>query len=207
MLPDDYENAVGDQTPDQSLRKKLNGMFSRYNYVGVSNPLKKDFMWAVALEQNEVLGMNQAEGMNEERMSQAGSGTFLPLDGATRSQQKITRISIESGKKKMITGEAAYVIVPRIYSAYIREQFGTTKTALAKLRNPTVQAQILKEIITGPVIDNIGQAVETYVNKEMEKIEGFSDVQTKPTGFNDPAVLAKARATREANKARQTQQS
>lgn len=207
MFPDDYENAVGDQTPDQSLRKKLNGMFSRYNYVGVTNPLKKQFMWAVALEQNEVMGMAQADGMNEERMASSKSGTFLPGDSPTRNQQKITRITIESGQKKMITGEAAYVIVPRIYSAYIREKFGTTKTALAKLRNPTVQAQILKEIVTGPIIDNIGQAVETYVNNEMKRIEGFSDVQTKPTGFNDPAVLAKAKATREANKARQTQQS
>lgn len=209
MLPEDYENAmVGDnQAPDQSLRKKLNGMFSRYNYVGVKNPLKKPFLWAVALEQNEVLGMSPADTMNEERMAQSKGGSFLPGDSVTRGQQKITRISLEPGEKKMITGEAAYVIVPRIFSALVRERYGTTKSALAKLRNPSIQAVLVKEIVTGPVIDNIGQAVQTFVNKEMEKQidSGFSDVQTKPSGFSDPAVLAKAKATREANKAAKAQ--
>lgn len=203
MLPDDYESAMSEQSqaPDQSLRKKLNGMFTRYNYVGVKNPLKKPFVWAVALEQNEVLGMSPADPMNEEQMAQKAGGTFLPGDSVTRNQQRITRVTLQPGEKKMITGEAAYVIVHRLFTALVREKYGTSKSGLAKLRNPSIQGELLKEIVVGPVIDNVGQAVQTYVNKEMEKIEGFTDVQTKPTGFNDPAVLAKAKATREANKA------
>jgi hypothetical protein len=221
------ENEQQIQSPDQSLRKKLNGMFTRYNYVGVKNPLKITFSWAVALEQNEILGMDQAEAMNEERMAQSSNGTFLPLDGVVRGRQKITRVVLQPNEKKMIPGEAAYVVVPRLFHALVREKYGTTKSALAKLRNPTIQAQLIPLIVEGPVINNIGQAMQTYVNTEMKKVEGFTDVQTQPAnvmtspietvphistetapalkGWANPEVQAKAKATREARKAAATQ--
>lgn len=207
MLPDDYENAmIGEsQAPDQSLRKTLNKMFSRYDYVGVTNPLKEKFVWAVALEQNEIIGMSPADPMDEGKMAQSQGGSFLPGDGPTRNQQRITKFTLEPGEKKMLPGEAAYVIAPRLFSALVRQKYGTTKAGLARLRNPTTHRELLPGIITGPVVNNVGQAVQTYVNEQMGKIEGFTDVQTKPKGFNDPAVLEKARATREANKAARTQ--
>lgn len=199
------EDVQQSQAPDGSLRKKLNGMFTRYDYVGVQNPLKVPFVWAVALEQNEILGMNQADPMNEEQMARKAGGTFLPGDSVTRSQQRITRVTLQPGEKKMIIGEAAYVVAPRLFSALVREKYGANKVGLARLRNPTTQNELLPLIIAGPVINNVAQAMQTYVNNEMSKIEGFTDVQTKPSGFNNPDVQAKARATREANKAAKTE--
>lgn len=195
------EEEVISQAPDQSLRKKLNGMFSRYDYVGVTNPLKKQFVWAVALEQNEILGMSPADGMNEAQMARNAGGTFLPGDSLERTKTKITRVVLESNEKRMIIGEAAYVVVPRLFSALVREKYGNNKAALAKLRSPSIQAELIPQIVSGPIVNNVGEAMQTYVNEKMSKIEGFTDVQTKPTGFSDPAVLAKAKATREANKA------
>lgn len=190
------------QSPDKDLRVKLNGMFSRYDYVGVKNPLKIPFSWAVALEQNEILGMSPADPMNEERMAQSAGGSFLPGDSVTKNQQKVTRVVLQPGEKKMIPGEAAYVVVPRLFNALVREKYGTTKSGLAKLRNPSIQNLHIPSIVEGPVVNNIGQAMQTYVNAEMKKVEGFTDVQTQaPKGFSNPEVLAKARATREANKA------
>lgn len=166
--------------PDQSLRKKLNGMFSRYDYVGIKNPLKTPFTWRVALEQNEIINMSPGDPMNEERMAQTAGGTFLPGDSVVKQQQKITQIVLAPGEKKMIIGEAAYVIVPRIYNAYCREKYGATKAGLARLRNPATQDEHITLIVDGPIIDNVGQAMQTFVNDKMSEIEGFTDVQTNP---------------------------
>lgn len=198
------EEEVISQAPDQSLRKKLDGMFSRYDYVGVKNPLKKKFVWAVALERNEIINMSPGDGMNEAQMAKRSGGTFLPGDSVERSTTKITRVVLEPGEQRMVIGEAAYVVVPRLFSALVRETYGNSKAALAKLRSPSIQAQLIPQIVSGPIVDNVGEAMQTFVNEKMSKIEGFTDVQTKPKGFNDPAVLAKAQATREANKAAKT---
>jgi len=188
--------------PDQSVREKLNGMFSRYDYVGVKNILKTEFRWKVALEQNEVVGTAPGDPMNEERMAQTPQGTFLPGDSVTRHQQRVTEYVLKPGEKKMIIGEAAYVIVPRLFNAYCRETFGTSKAGLARLRNPSTQQEIIPTIVDGPIINNIGDAMQTFVNDQMTKIEGFTDVQPEaPKGFANPEIAAKARATREANKA------
>lgn len=175
------EEYTAASAPDQSVRKKLNGMFTRYDWVGIRNVLKVDFSWPVALEQNEIVNMGQADGLNEERMAQSGQGTFLPGDGATRQQGKIVKVVLAAGEKRMIMGEAAYVVVPRLFTALVRQKYGTDKTALAKLRNPSIQAELLKEIVVGPVINNIGEAMETYVNDKMTNMQaGFSDVQVAP---------------------------
>lgn len=190
------------QAPDQSVRKKLNGMFGRYNYVGIKNPLEKQFIWAVALEENEVLGMSQADMMNENSMAKGVGGTFLPGDSVTRQNQKVTRVVLEPGERKMIPGEAAYVVVPRLFSALIRKKYGTDKAGLAKLRNPTIQAELIKEIVVGPIINNVGEAMQTYVNEEIKKIEGFTDVQTQQNEeVTDGDQAAKAVRTRRANQA------
>jgi len=173
---DEYQQDL----PDQSLRQKLNKMFSRYDYVGVKNPLKVPFTWRVALEQNEILGMSPADPMNEERMAQTSGGTFLPGDSVTKAQQKITQITLEPGEKKMIIGEAAYVVAPRLFNALCREKFGTSKSGLSRLRNPTTQNELIPFIIEGPIINNVGQAMQTFVNNKMTEIEGFTDVQTNP---------------------------
>lgn len=199
---DEYNESVA---PDQSLRKTLNKIFSRYNWVGVKNPLEKDFTWRVALEENEILDFRQGDPMNEERMAQSNSGMFLPGDSPIKTQTKAVQVNLKVGEKRMIVGEAAYVVVPRLFNALVRQRYGISKAGLAKLRNPSIQKELLKEIIVGPIIDNIGQAMQTYVNEKMEKIEGFSDVQTAPKGFNNPEILSKARATRDANKAAKAQ--
>lgn len=166
--------------PDQSLRQKLNKMFSRYDYVGVKNPLKTEFTWRVALEQNEIIGMSPGDPMNEERMAQTAGGTFLPGDSVTKMQQKITQITLKPGEKRMIIGEAAYVVVPRLFNALCREKFGTQKSGLARLRNPSTQDELIPVIVDGPVINNVGQAMQTFVNQKMDEIEGFTDVQANP---------------------------
>lgn len=186
--------------PDQSLRKKLDKMFSRYDYVGVSNPLKKQFVWAVALEQNEILGVSPADGMNEAQMARQSGGTFLPGDSLERNKTKITRVVLEPGERRMIVGEAAYVVIPRLYSALIREKYGNDKSSLAKLRSPSIQAELIPTIAVGPIVDNVANAMQTFVNERVSKLEGFTDVQVKPKGFSDPEVLAKAQATRAANR-------
>ncbi len=172
------------------------------------NPLKQEFSWPVALEQNEIVGVNPADPMNEERMAQNTEGTFLPGDSTTRQQTKRVIVKLAPGERRMIIGEAAYVTVPRIFNALVREKYGTTKAGLARLRNPATQKELLKEIVVGPVINNVADAMQTYVNDKMKDIEGFSDVQVappKPRGFSNPEVLAKAQATRNANKAAKTQ--
>lgn len=171
------------QAPDQGIREQLNKMFSRRDFVGVKNTLKKKFVWAVALEENEFVGMSPADPMNEESMAQRGGSTFLPGDGAVRQQQKITRYELEPGERKMILGEAAYVIAEKIFKQMVREKYGTDKQSLARLRNPSTQKELLKDIIAGPIVNNVEGAMQTYVNDKLAKIEdaGFTDVQTTPT--------------------------
>lgn len=195
---DEYTDSVA---PDQSIRSKLNKMFNRYNWVGVRNVLDADFSWPVALEENEIVDFSPGDPMNEERMALSKSGSFSPGDGPTRHNSKRVMVNIKKGEKRMIMGEAAYVVVPRIYSALVRTRFGSSKAGLARLRNPQTQAELLKEIVVGPVINNVGEAMQTYVNDKMRDIEGFSDVQVAPLkGFSNPEVLAKAQATKDANK-------
>src|SRR5690606_27956580 len=137
-IMDDYNEST---TPDQSIRKTLNQMFTRYDWVGVYNPLNTDFKWRVALEQNEIMDFHGAEPMNEERMAQTNSGTFLPSDSPVKQQSKLIQVEIKVGEKRMILGEAAYVVVPRIFNALVRKRYGTTKAGLAKLRNPSIQRE------------------------------------------------------------------
>jgi len=193
--------------PDKSIRQTLDKMFSRYDYVAVKNILTKDFEWLVALEQNEILGMSPADSMNEESMAQRVGGQFLPGDSVTKATSRVTKVVIKSGEKKMIIGEGAYVVVGKIFNAYIREKYGNDKAALAKLRNPHIHSQVIPLILPGPIINNVGQAMQTFVNGQMEKLDNFTDVQTtEAKGFSNPAVLAKAKATREANKARKAEE-
>lgn len=195
---------------DRSIREQLNKLFSRYHWIGVKNPLDESFSWPVALEENEILSMSSADPMDEGRMAQTGGSTFLPGDSTMKQQSKRIVVTINPGQTRMIIGEAAYVVVPRIFNALVRSKYGASKSGLARLRNPSTQKELLKQIVVGPVINNVGDAIQTFVNKEMEKIEGFSDVQVnndepKLKGFSDPAVLAKAQATRNARKAAETQ--
>lgn len=195
---DDY--TVSNQ-PDKSVRSKLNTMFSRYNWVGIKNVLGEDFSYPVALEQNEILDMRDGDPMNEEQMSQKVGGTFLPGTSTLRNNSKLVKVNIRSGERRMIMGEAAYVVVPKIFSALVRKRYGATKQGLAKLRNPHVQEELLKEIVVGPIINNVGEAMQTYVNDKIKDLDGFTDVQaTAPKGFANPEILAKAKATRDANK-------
>jgi len=187
--------------PDQSIREKLNTMFSRYDYVGVRNILKDEFTWQVALEQNEIVGTSPSDPMDESKMAQNPQGTFLPGDSVTRNQQRVTKYTLKPGEKKMIIGEAAYVIIPRLFNAYCRETFGTSKAGLARLRNPSTQDEILPKLLAGPVINNIGDAMQTFVNDKMNQLETFTDIQPEaPKGFANPEIAAKAKATRDANR-------
>lgn len=181
-----------DDQQEQSLRARLNTMFSRWNYVGIKNILKTPFEWKVALEQNELLGMTQG-GMREKEMLENVSGTFLPGDAAvTRQKTRVVPYSLQPGEKKMVLGEAAYILVDKIFRAYIKEKYVPTpepgalptpmdaqlrKAGLAKLRNPAEQDKILKLIIVGPIVKNVESAVETFVQGQMDTIEGFTDVQ------------------------------
>lgn len=201
---DDYTS-----TPDRSVREQLNTLFTRYDFVGIKNPLDEEFKWPVALEQNEIVSVNPGDPMNEERMAQRSGGTFLPGDSTVRQQGKQVIVTLKAGERRMVIGEAAYVVVPRIFNALVRSKYGTTKAGLARLRNPATQRELLKEIVVGPVINNVEGAMQTYVNEKLkDSVEGFSDVQVDPPkakGFSNPEVLAKAQATRNANKAARTQ--
>lgn len=178
---DDLLQSVEQSAPDQSVRKQLNRMFSRYNYVGVKNILKEEFAWPVALEQNEIIDFSQGDPMNEERMAQSSSGTFLPGEAAVKQKQKLVKVILKAGETRMIVGEAAYVVVPRIFNALVRERFGTTKSGLARLRNPQTQKELLAEIVVGPKINNVGEAMQTFVDEKLSTLnKEFSDVQAEP---------------------------
>lgn len=178
---------------EQSLRSRLNKLFSRYNYVGIRNILSTPFNWTIALEQNEIISMSEGDTVNEEQWARNKSGKFLPgEDAVIRGKTKLVTYKLEPGEKKMVIGEAAYVLIDKIYTMYIKEKYvpkpqaGTlpdpralalTKAGLAKLRNPQEQDKLIPQILVGPVINNVDQALQTYVNTQMDKLEGFSDVQ------------------------------
>lgn len=179
---DNDQFGIQEQTPDQSVRKLLNKMFTRVDYVGVKNITKKPFVWVVALEQNEFVNLQQNDPMQEDKMAAQGGGTFLPNEAVTRNQQRVTKYELKPGEKKMIIGEAAYVIAQQIFNKAVREKYTSSKAGLARLRNPVTQKELLGKIIEGPIINNVGDAMNTYVNDKMNDIENakFSDVQTAP---------------------------
>jgi hypothetical protein len=185
---------------EQSLRERLNKMFTRWNYVGVRNILSVPFEWKVALEQNELIGMSPG-GMNEDEMLKQKGGAFLPSDAVVRGKTKVVPYTLQPGEKKMIIGEAAYVIIDKIFRMYVKEKYvpaadpqtpPTTfeaqrrKAGLAKLRNPLEQDRILKMILVGPIINNVEAAVQTFAQEQMNKLEGFTDVQTSPSELDKP---------------------
>lgn len=186
-----------DSQQEKSLRERLNKMFSRYNYVGIKNILSTPFEWTIALEQNEIINMGEADNTNEEEWTRKKAGTFLPNDGTVRGKTKIVTYKLEPGEKKMVIGEAAYVLIDKIFTMYIKEKYvpkpkpgelpdpmalGRAKSGLAKLRSPTEQDKIIPQILVGPIINNVDAALQTYVNAQMDKLEdGFSDVQVNPS--------------------------
>lgn len=161
---------------DKSLRERLNEMFSRFNYVGICNITSKQFTWQVALEQNEILNMGPADQMSEEEMSRNKGGSFLPGDGVTKKQSKVVEYVLEAGEKKMVPGEAAYVLIDKIYRAAIREKYGNGKAGLSKLSVPGYQDEMLPKIIVGPIIKNVGQVLNDFVGKMQDNLEGFTNV-------------------------------
>jgi hypothetical protein len=181
---------------EKSLRERLNGMFSRYNYVGIKNILSTPFEWTIALEQNEIINMGDADATNEDEWVKKKSGTFLPGDGVVKGKTKIVTYKLEPGEKKMVIGEAAYVLIDKIFTLYIKEKYvpqpqpgelpkpqdlALRKVGHAKLRNPAEQDKIIPLILTGPIIKNVDGALQTFVNSKMNEIEGgFSDVQVNP---------------------------
>lgn len=166
---------------EQSIRQKLNKLFSRYHYVGIKNITKEPFKWTVALEQHEILNMGEADSLNEESMAKKKSGTFLPGDGVTKQNQKIVNFELQPGEKKMIPGEAAYVLIEKLYNAAMREKYGSGKEGLSKMRVPTYHDEMIPKIVCGPIVKNVGEVLNTMLTDTLDKIEdGFSDVQTHP---------------------------
>ena len=102
----------------------------------------------------------------------------------SREQVKLVTYELQPGEKKMLIGEAAYVIIDKIYTLYCKGKYGTDKMGMAKIRNPQVQEEMLKFILVGPIITNVEDKLQTYVEEEVSRIEGFTDVQTEPSGAN-----------------------
>lgn len=162
---------------DKSLRERLNEMFSRYNYVGICNVTAKTFKWTVALEQNEILNMGPSDQMSEEEMTRKGGDSFLPMDGVMKKQSKVVEYVLEPGEKKMVPGEAAYVLVDKLYKAAIAEKYGEGKEGLSKIVVPSYQDEIIPDIVCGPIIKNVGQVLNDFVGNLQENLEGFSNVE------------------------------
>lgn len=161
---------------ERTLRERLNDMFSRYHYVGICNITQQPFQWTVALEQNEILNMDPADQLSEDNMARKGSGQFLPGDAVTKQRQKVVSYELKPGEKKMVPGEAAYVLIDKIFRAAIREKYGNDKSGLSKLAVPSYQDEMLKKIIVGPVIKNVGQVLNDFVDDIQNNLEGFSQV-------------------------------
>ncbi len=165
---------------DKSLRARLNETFNRYNYVGIKNPLKEEFKWPVALEQNEILNAMPGESPTNEDMARKGGGSFLPSDGITREKTRLIEYVIAPGERKMVPGESAYVLVPRLVSKYIRAKYGSGKAGLSKMQVPFYQDEALKEILVGPIVNNVAQVINEFASQLDSKIEdGFSSVEAK----------------------------
>lgn len=165
---------------EKSLRKRLDETFSRYNYVGIKNPGKEKFEWTVALEQNEILNMSPADSMSEDQMARKGGGSFLPGDGATKERTRLVSYVLAPGEKKMVPGEAAYVLIPRLIHTCIREKYGSDKAGLSKLSVPTYQDEFLNQILVGPIVRNVGDVLNEFSSKIDSKIQdGFTGVEAE----------------------------
>lgn len=175
------------ENTEKSLRERLDETFSRYHYVGIKNILNKTFTWTVALEQHEILNMSPADSLSEEQMANRKGGAFLPGDAATKQQQKVVTYSFSPREKKMVPGEAAYVLVDRLYRAAIREKYGNDKSALAKLSIPSYMDEMLPQIIVGPIIKNVGEVLNDFATSLDEKING-SDVGFGNIDANPPSI-------------------
>jgi hypothetical protein len=169
---------------DKSLRQRLNETFNRYHYVGIKNVLETPFVWTVALEQHEILNMNPADSISEDQMAKGKGGAFLPGDAATKQQQRVVSYKLAPGEKKMVPGEAAYVLVTRLYRAAMREKYGSDKAGLSKLGVPSYMDEMLPKIIVGPIVKNVSEVLNDFVGSLDERIadSGFTDVQA-----NEPA--------------------
>lgn len=174
----------------KSLRERLNDMFSRYHYVGICNITAKPFSWTVALEQNEILNMGPADHLSEDEMVKKGGGSFLPSDGPTKQRQKVVQYKLQPGEKKMVPGEAAYVLVDKIFHAAIMEKYGTDKSGLSKLAVPHYQDEMIPKIVTGPIIKNVGQVLNDFVDGIQENLEGFTSVDAyEPPSLDTNAIM------------------
>lgn len=175
---------------EKSIRERLNEMFTRYNYVGICNITSQPFKWTVALEQNEILNMGPADHMSEDEMSRKTSGSFLPTEGVMRQKQKVVEYSLEPGEKKIVPGEAAYVLIDKIFRFAIREKYGSDKSGLSKLVVPKYQDEMLPKIIVGPVVKNVGQVLNDFIGNMQDNIEGFSSVQAyEPPTLNTDSIM------------------
>lgn len=175
---------------EKSLRERLNSMFSRYNYIGVCNITSSPFKWTVALEQNELMNMGPADLMSEEQMVRNKGGSFLPGDSPIKEKQKVVSYELQPGEKKMVPGEAAYVLIDKIFRAAIREKYGSGKAGLSKLVVPTYQDEMLPKIMVGPIIKNVGAVLNDVVDKMQDNLEGFSSVDAyEPPSLDTDAIM------------------
>lgn len=167
------------QAQEQSLRQKLNSMFNRYHFVGIKNITKEQFKWTVALEQNEILDMAEADSLSEQQMAKQGGGSFLPGDAATKRPGKLVEYSLAPGEKKMIPGEAAFVLIPRLINFSIREKYGSDKQGLSKFSIPSFRDEMLDQILVGPIVRDVAEVMNEVVGKLQSNItqDGFNAVE------------------------------
>lgn len=167
------------QSTEKSLREELNGKFNRYHFVGIKNITKEPFIWSVALEENEILDMSPADNLNEQQMIQKGGSAFLPGDGATKRPGKLVEYTLQPGERKMVPGEAAYVLIPRLIHFALREKYGAGKSAIAKFAQPVAREEMLSQILVGPIVRNVAQVMNEVANQLQNSItdDGFLDVK------------------------------
>lgn len=185
---------------DKTIRERLNGMFSRYSFVGIRNITKQPFSWTVALEQYEIVKMSPGDDMDEAMMARRKSGSFLPGESTpTREGTKVVRYDLAPGERKLVAGEAAYVLVDKIFTAKILEEFGNGREGYGKLRVPMYIDKYLPLIIPGPIVNNVADALQGVLEKSIDKLNstdlaqqlndtGFTDIQAKQS-IPQPAVL------------------
>lgn len=169
---------------EKTLRKRLNETFSRYHIIGIKNPTKETFKWTVALDRNEILNMAPTDNLSEDRMAREGEGSFLPLDGTTKQYTRLVEYTLAPDEKKMVPGEAAYVLIPRLISKGIREKYGSGKVGLSKLNVPSFQDEFLNKIIVGPIVKDVEEVMNEFSSQIESKLEGFNDVKAKQPAGN-----------------------
>jgi hypothetical protein len=171
---------------EKSIRATLDQMFSRFHYVGIQNILDTDFEWTVALEKNAIIGTSEADSTSDANMAARVGGSFTAKPIPTTGKTRITRITIKKGQRRMLSGEAAYVIVPRLFTAYVREKYVTpyqgqpirVKAGLAKLRSPSVQKEVLSKILIGPIVKDVEEAMELFVSEKLQDMDKLVEVKT-----------------------------